>query len=104
MEYNKYLNALNYNNKFFTCLPIQLDATCNGFQHLALLSNETSLYEPLNLTKSTKDKDPQDFYSHILENLNVYIESERQKLKNKKNDFNYKFNKIFVKCIFNTIN
>jgi DNA-directed RNA polymerase len=38
---------------FITFLPIQLDATCNGYQHLSLLSMDLSLAKELNLTTST---------------------------------------------------
>jgi hypothetical protein len=53
------------------------------------LSNETALFEPLNLSVSSKKEDPKDLYSHILNSLNVYIENERQKIKDK-NDAKYK--------------
>lgn len=63
IEYKRYHNF--YNNggstEFSTYLPIQLDATCNGFQHLALLSQESKIYEELNLTSKGKD-----FYTFLL--------------------------------------
>lgn len=39
MEYKKYIEFLKDTNSshFYSHLPIQLDATCNGFKHLALL-------------------------------------------------------------------
>jgi len=67
-------------HEFKTYLPIQLDGTCNGFQHLALLSNETEIFGKLNLLESTKDNDPEDFYKHILEKLTIYIEKALKKI------------------------
>jgi len=37
-EFNNYLNSLRENLPYFiTHLPVQLDASCNGFQHLTFL-------------------------------------------------------------------
>lgn len=54
--------------EFETYLPIQLDATCNGFQHMALLSNEKTLFKELNLVKNKKNS-PKDFYNFLLHRL-----------------------------------
>lgn len=60
---------------FNTHLPIQLDATCNGFHYLALLSNEDTLFRELNLVSKPKPKgadadtstiQPHDFYNFLL--------------------------------------
>lgn len=46
-----------------------MDATCNGFKHLALLSNEAKLFIPLNLSSASKKDDPKDFYTYMLNKL-----------------------------------
>jgi DNA-directed RNA polymerase len=69
IEYKKYPEFINDDelSEFKSYLPVQLDATCNGFQHLALLSNEKKIFEVLNLTNT--DKEPKDFYSFLLHKL-----------------------------------
>lgn len=54
--------------EFDTYLPIRLDATCKGFQHMALLSNENTLFKELNLTIDNIDEktEPKDFYNFLL--------------------------------------
>jgi DNA-directed RNA polymerase len=54
---------------FKTYLPIQLDATCNGFQHMALLSNETILFKELNLVKPKVQDEPKHFYNFLFHKL-----------------------------------
>ena len=70
MEYKRYMQFLDDENtfEFYTYLPIQMDATCNGFQHLALLSNEGLLFKELNLIVDGKDT-PNDFYSFLVHKL-----------------------------------
>lgn len=76
-EYNKYLEALKNNQSYFiTHLPIQLDATCNGFQHLSLLLSDMTLATKVNLGSSTWDDKPEDFYSSLALNCKVYLESQ----------------------------
>jgi hypothetical protein len=48
-----------------------MDATCNGFQHLALLSLNSPLAKQLNLTSSSFKDDPKDFYSYLANSLKI---------------------------------
>ena len=60
MEFKRFYNFYCDEDSvyFETSLSIQLDATCNGFQHMALLSNETKLFKELNLSGvDVKNKD-----------------------------------------------
>lgn len=71
MEYTRFVEFLQQDSLCFqTYLPIQLDATCNGFQHLALLSNETKIFKELNISKTSSKDDPKDFYSFMKNKLN----------------------------------
>lgn len=87
LELRRFDHFYNSNIKEFkTYLPIQLDGTCNGFQHLALMSNEIDLFESLNLDSSSKDKDPKDFYSDLVKIVEghlqlKYNETEDENLK-----------------------
>ena len=76
MEYKKYYLFLNDDSKteFNSYLPVQLDATCNGFQHLSLLSQESKLYDVLNL--SNKGDKPKDFYNFLLHKVLEVIKSK----------------------------
>jgi hypothetical protein len=60
---------------FYTYLPTRLDASCNGYQHLVLLTKENKLLNKLNLDKSTHDDDPNDFYTYIFEKIGEYIDT-----------------------------
>ena len=77
-EFNRWLQCANNHDVMYfeTYLPIQMDATCNGFQHLSLLSSDKSLAKELNLTKSTWADKPKDFYSFLLNNLISYFQQE----------------------------
>lgn len=77
VEFKKWWNFYHYSSDsyFNTYLPIQLDATCNGFQHLVLLSGETNLRKQLNLTQANYSDKPTDFYSYILELLKDYLDN-----------------------------
>nr|YP_010697841.1 hypothetical protein P1S03_mgp04 [Porodaedalea chrysoloma]WCF76802.1 hypothetical protein [Porodaedalea chrysoloma] len=76
-EYNNFLEAeTNKFNYFISKLPIQLDATCNGFQHLTLLLNDLFLSVKLNLAKSTWEDKPNDFYSFIALKIHNFFTKE----------------------------
>nr|YP_009543520.1 DNA-dependent RNA polymerase [Coniothyrium glycines]AYU74410.1 DNA-dependent RNA polymerase [Coniothyrium glycines] len=78
IEYKRFYNF--YVNEdmieFKTYLPIQLDATCNGFQHMALLSNEKTLFKELNLIGGDSTKPPKDFYNFLLHKINKIFENK----------------------------
>lgn len=67
IEYKSFFKFMlsDINEEFNTYLPIQLDAACNGYQHLSLLAQEKSIYNTLNLGGTSKDQTPKDFYNYI---------------------------------------
>lgn len=76
-EYQNYLNSLKDSNTYFiTHLPIQFDASCNGFQHLTLLIRDSNLAEQLNLSSSKFSDRPKDFYNFIALKLNHFFINE----------------------------
>jgi DNA-directed RNA polymerase len=86
-EYLNYKTSLlNNNNYFYTHLPIQLDATCNGYQHSALLIGDKELGLELNIGKCDDNDDPYDYYNYIALKLKYFF---RQKLSEIKNDENH---------------
>lgn len=66
-------------------LPIFLDATCSGVQHLAAMLQDVNLAKEVNLLESVNSKDAEDIYSTVSEYINKEI--------NKNND-NKKFKDI----------
>jgi DNA-directed RNA polymerase len=81
MEYVRFTHFLEQDSlEFQTYLPIQLDATCNGFQHLALLSNETKMFKELNISKTSKKDDPKDFYTFMINALNIMFKDKSESL------------------------
>lgn len=77
-EYNRWLDCLENHeiSHFDTYLPIQLDATCNGFQHLSLLSLDPKLATEVNLSQSSWKDKPKDFYSFLVSNLMDHFKTE----------------------------
>jgi len=65
-EYINYKNSLNNNLTYFiSYFPIQLDATCNGYQHLSLLTGDEPLAGQLNLIADDINTVPKDFYTYV---------------------------------------
>ena len=83
-EYLNYKNSLNNNNTYFISnFPIQLDATCNGYQHLSLLTGDESLAAQLNLVPATDNDVPKDFYNFIGLRLTSYFKTKILEIKEK---------------------
>ena len=86
-EYERFIDFYNSEDKtvFYSYLPIQLDASCNGYQHLALLTRETKIFNNLNLGRSTHDDIPDDFYKYIIEENMKYMLEKQKTLSNLNN-------------------
>jgi len=89
--------------KEFSHLPIYLDATCNGIQHLAALSKDKNIAPLVNLTKSNSDDSPQDIYSYVI----PFVEAELKDLaiKDKENEIfkDFKLRRTLIKKPIMTI-
>jgi len=68
MEYSRFKESFNNieSSYFTTYLPIQLDASCNGYQHLSLLISDNNMAKELNLAKSSHNDSPKDYYQFLL--------------------------------------
>jgi DNA-dependent RNA polymerase len=84
-EYRNF-HSESYSEKgyFYTHLPIQLDATCNGLQHISMLGLDKDLIKLLNIKESTVDDKPEDFYSIIANLINgtlkIRLAKEKEKM------------------------
>ena len=67
IEYCKWKQSYDNieSSHFITHLPIQLDASCNGYQHLSLLISDYDMAKELNLTKSSHKDIPKDYYGFL---------------------------------------
>lgn len=78
LEYNNVINDENYISR----LPIYIDATCNGLQHLAAMTNDVNLAKYVNLLKSNDDLIPEDIYKEmankVIKNIKTIIDDEGQ--------------------------
>lgn len=93
-EFNRYLKIFEsvkstlMNPKFITYLPIQLDATCNGFQHISMLALDQELISKVNIKNATADDSPEDFYTIISNLIKGYLD-KKLKENNKDSLANY---------------
>ncbi len=104
IEFKRFYDFLHNSEAidFSTKLPIQLDATCNGFQHLVMLTGEFELAKHLNLHPMTFDDKPYDFYSYILEIYLDYINSDKFTQKAKEAELE-SYNRIKEFCLDRTL-
>lgn len=77
IEFKRWYNFLSSAEElyFYSFLPLQLDASCNGFQHLVLLTKEVKLWNMLNLTEKHFNELPSDFYLFIQQKFISLIET-----------------------------
>ena len=71
-------NYMKDPNNFKSRLPIYMDATCNGLQHLATMVKDLNLMQFVNLLKSTCTDLPNDIYKEMI----IHIEKNIEKLLN----------------------
>ena len=59
-------------------IPIQLDGTCNGLQHLSALFRDEGAAGLVNLTASTLNEPPADLYGAVAHTVNEWLEERFQ--------------------------
>ena len=67
------LKNIHDDPKYIVKLPVFLDATCSGIQHLATLLLDKELAKKVNLTPQTNSDNVQDIYSEIMVDINKAI-------------------------------
>ena len=74
-EYCKFKKSLNNDRSFyFSDFPIQLDATCNGFQHVGAMIQDIKISKCVNLFVDDNEEDKVlDVYNILLKKINEDI-------------------------------
>jgi DNA-directed RNA polymerase len=67
------MRNINSNPNYLVKLPIFLDATCNGIQHLAAILQDLELGTKVNLASYDESKGPNDIYSELIDPINNAI-------------------------------
>lgn len=67
------MRELQNNPNYPVKIPVFLDATCNGIQHLAAILQDLNLGAKVNLTSFNIEDKPKDFYSEVIESINKTI-------------------------------
>lgn len=104
-EYKKFIiNKHNDHDYFITHLPIQLDATCNGYQHISMLGMDLDLNTKLNIKPSSWEDIPDDFYSLISALMKGYLKLKLDEKNEKYNIYKRLYDldihrSIIKKCI-----
>jgi hypothetical protein len=104
-EYKKFIiNKHNDHDYFMTHLPIQLDATCNGYQHISMLGMDLDLNTKLNIKPSSWEDIPDDFYSLISALIKGYLKLKLDENNEKYNIYKRLYNldihrSIIKKCV-----
>ena len=94
-EFKKYNRALTEGEEYFiTNLPVQFDASCNGFQHLTLMIDEVSLSKELNLTSQKWSENPSDFYSFVALKVKEYFLKQLNENKNLSKEQSISYSKL----------
>ena len=73
------------NPNYISTLPILLDATCNGLQHLSGIAHDLNLAERVNILPSTDDNIPNDIYSDLIQPI---IDSIKKLVEEKPQHYN----------------
>lgn len=63
-RYWEWIDSGKSGEEFESDLPVSIDGSCNGFQHIASLTRNSTLAKQTNVFKSDQDR-PSDFYQHI---------------------------------------
>jgi DNA-directed RNA polymerase len=74
----EYKNYINNRNGYISRLPIYIDATCNGLQHLVDMTNDVNLAKYVNLLKkkiSNNDELPLDIYKEKAKKVKLQIKN-----------------------------
>lgn len=70
------MRELNKNPNYAVKLPIFLDATCSGIQHLAALIKDKDLAEEVNLAPKNESDVPADIYNTLVDPINDAIHAK----------------------------